>query len=32
MEIWQKLIKKKNDRKIGGKNTNTENYPVQWDI
>lgn len=31
MEIWQKLIKK-NDRKIGGKNTNTENYPVQWDI
>lgn len=31
MEIWQKLIK--NDRKIaGGKNTNTENYPVQWGI
>lgn len=25
-------IDKKNDRKIGGKNTNTENYPVQWDI
>lgn len=30
-EIWQKIIKI--DRKvIGGKNTNTENYPVQWDI
>lgn len=30
-EIWQKMIKI--DRKvIGGKNANTENYPVQWDI
>lgn len=30
-EIWQKIIKI--DRKvIGGKNTDTENYPVQWDI